>query len=301
MNGWIYAVWLREFKNAGQNVIKVGKTTCCERRLKQYPKQSQYLINLPVNDHDKTEIKLLKTLRKTPGVMQRRDIGLEYFEGDKFTVLTIVIDVCRQCELEFFNITTNHQVSHIITDPNVSTTQSNITRSPLVNVDMLVKSFFETTNGLSEMSLQNTNVYEMFNKHLTTQNINNVVTYKRFAAALKDLYGVKVNQNNVFVLPVVKQMVEVKESGYLSLFLQSLINNASQDTISYNFTELHKMYLTYLPDKVDKSYIETQNATNVSYQLRDLMSKTEAIRKKHLRTGNCYIIHAEALGKFLAG
>lgn len=78
---FIYLIQLREFIKTDESVYKIGRTKqSYEKRIKSYPKGSRLLLYHPVDDCVATETKIKQYLCKT--FIQRRDLGLEYFEGD---------------------------------------------------------------------------------------------------------------------------------------------------------------------------------------------------------------------------
>lgn len=89
IGGYIYIIHVREFKNAGQNIFKIGRTIDIHKRFKQYPKGSQLIYTCLVEHnivHTETAVKqLLK--RKC---IQRKDIGLEYFEAEREFIIKLV-------------------------------------------------------------------------------------------------------------------------------------------------------------------------------------------------------------------
>ena len=78
---YLYLVLEREFLQAGKDVVKAGRTANLVQRMSQYPKASVALAAFPVarDDADVAEAALLGALRKR--FKERRDLGLEYFEG----------------------------------------------------------------------------------------------------------------------------------------------------------------------------------------------------------------------------
>lgn len=79
--GIIYVIQVREFINSNESIYKVGKTThTIQKRLSQYPKGSKVLHHFKVNNCHLSEKELLKHLRYK--MINRKDIGSEYFEGD---------------------------------------------------------------------------------------------------------------------------------------------------------------------------------------------------------------------------
>ena len=98
--GWMYLVQEREFVRAGENIYKVGQTVEIGRRLVKYPSGSiPYLVlHTGGNDHVELEKNILQQFRKM--FISRKDIGLEYFEGDVGQMMEIIMDMQMDFRLE---------------------------------------------------------------------------------------------------------------------------------------------------------------------------------------------------------
>jgi hypothetical protein len=73
----------REFSRLSEPVYKVGFSTDFEKRARAYPKNSEIFVVQRVQQENarKAESMLLAALRSQPSIIQRTDIGREYFEG----------------------------------------------------------------------------------------------------------------------------------------------------------------------------------------------------------------------------
>ncbi len=81
MSGYIYILIEREFIKTEENVYKIGKTKQeYMKRFKQYPKDSVLIEQIYCEHCDEIERELIKLFKVK--YTQRRDIGIEYFEGD---------------------------------------------------------------------------------------------------------------------------------------------------------------------------------------------------------------------------
>lgn len=81
MSGYIYILIEREFVKTGETIYKIGKTKQdYMKRFKQYPKDSVLIKQIYCDDCDGMERELIKLFKIK--YTQRRDIGIEYFEGD---------------------------------------------------------------------------------------------------------------------------------------------------------------------------------------------------------------------------
>ncbi len=90
--GYIYLLIEREFIILQQPVYKVGRTAKkVDHRVKQYPKGSLLLYSGYVMDTKNAETMVLHALRQI--FLNRKDIGREYFEGDKESIWAEVVRV----------------------------------------------------------------------------------------------------------------------------------------------------------------------------------------------------------------
>ncbi len=92
-SGYIYVIREREFVNMNQNIFKIGRTENFLRRFSQYPKNSEIVFVNKVNDQCKIETDLIRKLKQK--FKQRKDIGNEYFEAEKNSLLDIVKQITK--------------------------------------------------------------------------------------------------------------------------------------------------------------------------------------------------------------
>ena len=87
-----YLLQEREFIKTKENIFKVGKTKQeNSKRFKQYPKDTILLLQTVCIDCDKTEKAILTAFKKI--YKQRKDIGIEYFEGDHNQMLRDINEI----------------------------------------------------------------------------------------------------------------------------------------------------------------------------------------------------------------
>jgi hypothetical protein len=77
----IYLIREREFIRMNEPIFKLGRSSNIKNRCGSYPKNSEIIIILQVGDSVQVEKELLKQFKQL--FSQRRDIGDEYFAGDK--------------------------------------------------------------------------------------------------------------------------------------------------------------------------------------------------------------------------
>lgn len=98
MVGTVYLIHTGEFVGFKMNIYKIGKTCDLQRRLKEYPFFTETKYTSLVNDHDNMEKILILKFRKH--FINRRDYGLEYFQGDINQMINImkkIIDKVNHC------------------------------------------------------------------------------------------------------------------------------------------------------------------------------------------------------------
>lgn len=92
---YIYLLIEREFINSGENVYKIGRTTQQnDARFRQYPKGSVLLFQSICSECCSIEKKILTIFCKE--FKQRKDIGIEYFEGSSVVMLKCLLDIINQ-------------------------------------------------------------------------------------------------------------------------------------------------------------------------------------------------------------
>jgi hypothetical protein len=77
---FVYLLQEREFVRSGENIFKIGKTTRPSERIKGYPNGSILFLNLPCENCDVMEKKLIKHFDEK--FVKKSEIGREYYEGE---------------------------------------------------------------------------------------------------------------------------------------------------------------------------------------------------------------------------
>lgn len=90
---FIYIIKEREFKNSNQDIYKIGRTKNYKQRFSQYPKNSEIIGVIQTNNTVKIEREIINVLKKH--LCQRKDIGYEYFEGNKELILKYVKEIIK--------------------------------------------------------------------------------------------------------------------------------------------------------------------------------------------------------------
>lgn len=88
---YIYLLQLREHVNKEEGVYKIGRTKQTNlKRFQSYPKNSKLYLLISVEDCVSKEKDIIGYFRRK--YKQRRDIGLEYFEGDKCKMMEDIMN-----------------------------------------------------------------------------------------------------------------------------------------------------------------------------------------------------------------
>ena len=92
MIGYIYLLQEREFIKTKENIYKLGKTKQENlKRIQNYPNGTKLNIQLECENCDINEKNLIIIFKQK--FIQRIDIGTEYFEGDKYEMISIIYNV----------------------------------------------------------------------------------------------------------------------------------------------------------------------------------------------------------------
>lgn len=80
--GYLYIIKTRESIRMNEDIYKIGCTSDIIRRYKQYPKGSKIIYTIINNDYKNVEKKWIKILNNNKFLINRKDMGKEYYEGD---------------------------------------------------------------------------------------------------------------------------------------------------------------------------------------------------------------------------
>tara|TARA_B100001741_G_scaffold303772_1_gene294214 strand:+ start:186 stop:677 length:492 start_codon:yes stop_codon:yes gene_type:complete len=91
--GVVYLLKTRESIRMNEDIYKIGRTKNMKNRLSQYPKGSEFITTMKVNDQRMCERVLLYTFKDK--FKQREDMGNEYFEGNLDQMKSVLCDIAR--------------------------------------------------------------------------------------------------------------------------------------------------------------------------------------------------------------
>lgn len=96
---YIYLLHCRACVNSGESVFKLGKTIDFSKRIHGYDKGSIPLLSLYVRECDVFERVLIQLFAAK--YRQRRDYGIEYFEGNATSMITDIVEALNAKELGY--------------------------------------------------------------------------------------------------------------------------------------------------------------------------------------------------------
>lgn len=178
MSGSIYILREREFMALGQFTYKVGRTGDICKRIRGYPKGSNVLFNIKVFDMKETEKNVLDVFKET--FVQCRDIGLEYFQGNIYSMIETIVRVVRT------NEEPQQQQPH-----NDNDNENQQITLPKIDPTIAVIQFVDSNRAnLSEKTIKSKDVYESFLEWATSMNYLLTLTHNRFTEELASNFAV---------------------------------------------------------------------------------------------------------------
>lgn len=93
--GHIYLIREREFIKTNENVYKIGKSTNVTVRLMKYPKGSEIILIMECMNIHKCERDIINKFNNE--YEPRKDIGNEYYEGSKSTMIEHIYELVISC------------------------------------------------------------------------------------------------------------------------------------------------------------------------------------------------------------
>jgi hypothetical protein len=134
---YIYLLIEREFLNSGEPVYTIGrsrrshkKTTLLTQRVCEYPKGSKCILCRIVGDCYLAEDTIKKTFSQI--FIQRKDIGIEYFEGDIELMKLEFIKIAK----EYAIVIDENDININIDINNSDVNNSDVNNSDVINIDI---------------------------------------------------------------------------------------------------------------------------------------------------------------------
>ena len=107
---YIYVIEEREFVKTGEFIYKVGISARIIKRMAEYPLGSHVHMVAKVNDAVKAEKEILQLLKKYNTIIQRKDVGTEYFQGDICTIISVISQVVIMLQGDYADIPLQYDV-----------------------------------------------------------------------------------------------------------------------------------------------------------------------------------------------
>ncbi len=140
---YIYLIHVRACVNSGESVFKMGKTTDFAKRIDGYDKGSIPLLSIYVRECDAFERVLIQLFAAK--YKQRRDYGIEYFEGNATSMITDIVDAVKIREQDLGYV------------PALQPTTKSLDSE---NTAALVKMRTKLLNKLNRVSRENANMFQ---------------------------------------------------------------------------------------------------------------------------------------------
>jgi hypothetical protein len=202
---YIYIIREREFRRLKEPVWKPGMTEheTIQKRFGQYPNGSELIFAARVSDAVAAEKELMKLLAAHGGLIHRKDIGREYFEGELDVVYGIASMVCaryiKAADLE--DETDSNQSEDTMMDVDEVTNDASEaseasepkTSTPLDSHLAVIKFVDDHRDVLNRATMTVVEVHDMFKKWVANEAVlPNVSTMqsKTLSQALSKLFKV---------------------------------------------------------------------------------------------------------------
>lgn len=171
--GYIYILHIREFVNQNVDIYKIGRTDDIIRRFEEYPKGTVIKYCVFVHDTVLFEREIIKQFKDK--FMQRRYLGLEFFEGDLNSMGVVIQDYVFECSPK----NTTEIVKPIIKK---------------LNASVAVMEYVETSRSnlfkSEDVFVRSKVFYNDFLAWLMTNNYESNVSLTKMAAVLRNSYKV---------------------------------------------------------------------------------------------------------------
>jgi hypothetical protein len=178
MAGIIYLLHEREFIKSNVHIYKIGKTQNVKGRLGGYPKHSRLMFSMFTTRLDTMETELIAIL--TDKFQHRQDIGKEYFEGNPFEMMMIIVTYLGDHNRydEIIPISEKEEISMKINNANNDQTR------------ILCEYVNQKRENLSSCIIKSTSFFDDISHWMITNNYKTKLTMSKLHKDLSELYGV---------------------------------------------------------------------------------------------------------------
>jgi hypothetical protein len=94
IDGWLYLLQRGDHRKHHEDIYKIGRTNDFNRRINEYPINTQIISVCPVDNDKKCERELIREFKSEFDF--RNDVGNEYFEGNERDMISIFNDDCSE-------------------------------------------------------------------------------------------------------------------------------------------------------------------------------------------------------------
>lgn len=204
---YIYLIHCRACVNSGESVFKLGKTIDFSKRIDGYDKGSIPLLSLYVRECDAFERVLIQMFAAK--YKQRRDYGIEYFEGNATAMIMDITAAVNSKELGY--------------EPALQPTTKSLDSE---NTALLVKTRTRLLNKLNRVNAEN---FNMFQDNIITASRDFIMcpAFHNLNSWIYDFRGQK------------KRLGDFLESNY------AFVNNLCVSAITGN-NELDKKFIEHI-------------------------------------------------------
>lgn len=244
-NGYIYLIYIREYLLQGLPIYKIGLTTDLIERLRQYPKGSMYIYTCYCENISITENHIKKIFIDL--FHQRRDLGIEYFEGNIHQMVSIIH---THVQLDFIN--------------NVIPVQDNLYKKQNNAASIIQRQYKAYVNKKKDIDVEKTYT-QIIEKFMNTE----IIASPKDFLPLKD---VKV----LWILryPQLSMDDDIFKSRFKKIFGKIEIRKSRQGWLGYKF-EKKKTLNNEIQEFIDKEIVNNNEEKNfLSYlEVKNLWHK----------------------------
>jgi hypothetical protein len=199
MAEYIYLVREREFIKTNEEIYKIGrsKQTNCQR-ISSYPKGSMLILTFNVNDCCAIEKEIIELFKKK--FKLRKDIGNEYFEGNKNLMITLLIPFMISNEIQEIKPDNTQETTQETTQEN---TQENTPES-IKKISNILSSLLSINQKYQNSFISNYKLSNECKKYYKNNNITPFPKQKQITIEL----------TNLGLHPIIKSINNKTEIGF---------------------------------------------------------------------------------------
>ena len=239
-----YLLRTREFKNLNDNIYKIGRSINLNKRIKNYPNNSELILKLNTKNEVETEKIIITIFKKT--FIQRKDIGNEYFEGNiediknKFQNIIIFCNMSNEFNINCNDIIENYNINLSITK------NKEILKKINNDINKNKKLLKEINNGINEnINKSNKLIKKIKNKNIKIENepIKEEIMKKKIFDWFEDLYEFTEEKKGIKLIDIYKlfksseyyiSLTKLEKRKYNKKYLTNLFSTNNELSKYYN-------------------------------------------------------------------